>query len=104
AWALVVYGLAHGGAPARWLSPRPLVRLGDASYGLYILHFPMFDTARTVLARAGEHTPPLVLMLTFAMLLPISVLSFEQVEQPLRRIVLARMGLGKPPQPAASQP
>lgn len=39
-YVLLIYGLARGRGPLEWLLSRRLfVRLGDASYGLYILHF-----------------------------------------------------------------
>lgn len=41
-WGVVLLGLAHGAPSLRWMGARPLVRLGDASYGLYILHFPVY--------------------------------------------------------------
>jgi peptidoglycan/LPS O-acetylase OafA/YrhL len=87
AWSLLVLGLAHGGAPARWLSARPLVRLGDASYGLYILHFPVYDAVATFVVEDWDRKP-LFLLQVFALLLPLSVLSFERFEQPLRRALL----------------
>src|SRR6185295_6793308 len=57
AWALVVFGLAHGGVPARWLGARPLVRLGEASYGLYILHAPIDRIARVFLTQGSHESP-----------------------------------------------
>ena len=39
AFGMLLYGLALGGWPARVLSVRPLVALGEASYALYLLQF-----------------------------------------------------------------
>lgn len=40
--ALVLIGLGlGGGSVARWFSSKPLVYLGKASYGMYILHVPI---------------------------------------------------------------
>jgi peptidoglycan/LPS O-acetylase OafA/YrhL len=87
AWALVVLGLARGCTVARWLSSRPLVRLGDASYALYILHFPLFDAVALWLVPEWDKTP-LFLAQLFALMLPVSVLSYERFEQPVRRALL----------------
>jgi peptidoglycan/LPS O-acetylase OafA/YrhL len=92
AWALLTFGIAHGGAAARWLSWRPLVRLGDASYGQYILHFPIFNAVGVFLVADWERKP-LFLLQMFALLLPLSVLSFERFEQPLRSALLRRVGV-----------
>jgi peptidoglycan/LPS O-acetylase OafA/YrhL len=89
AWALLVFGLAHGGAP-RWLSARPIVRLGDASYGLYILHVPVFRAVATFLVEDWDKKP-LFLLQFFALMLPLSLLSFERFEQPLRNALLRRL-------------
>jgi peptidoglycan/LPS O-acetylase OafA/YrhL len=88
AWALVVYGLAHAGRRAKVLSARPLVRLGEASYGLYILHFPIYNAVATWLAPDWDHARWFLLQF-FALLLPLSVVSFERFEQPLRAALLA---------------
>jgi peptidoglycan/LPS O-acetylase OafA/YrhL len=89
AWALLLLGLARGCAAARWLSAPPLVRLGEASYALYILHFPVFDAVALWLVPKWDETP-LFLIQLFAVMLPLSVLSFERFEQPLRRAALRR--------------
>jgi peptidoglycan/LPS O-acetylase OafA/YrhL len=39
-FALLIFGLARGGGPARVLAWRPLVVLGEASFALYIIQFP----------------------------------------------------------------
>jgi peptidoglycan/LPS O-acetylase OafA/YrhL len=40
--ALLMFGLAHGGGPLAWLlSRRPMLILGEASYGVYILQTPV---------------------------------------------------------------
>jgi len=89
AWAIAILGLSHGGTASRWLGARPLVRLGAASYGLYILHFPIFDAVDSLAVPNWDHSR-LFLLQAFAVLLPLSVISFERFEQPLRSALLAR--------------
>jgi peptidoglycan/LPS O-acetylase OafA/YrhL len=95
AWGLVLFGLAHGGAPSRWLAVRPLVRLGNASYGLYILHFPVFDAVESLAIRNWDHSRTFLLQI-FAVLLPLCVISFERFEEPLRSALLARWDRPRP--------
>lgn len=48
-FAALVVGLARGGGIlGRWLSTRPMALLGRASFGIYVLHLPLFDYARLV--------------------------------------------------------
>lgn len=87
AWAVLILGMAHGGA--RWLGTRPFVRLGDASYGLYILHFPFYDAVMTFAVRDWNRTPYFLAQI-FLVLVPLTVVSFERFEQPLRSALMKR--------------
>jgi len=87
AFALVVFGLAHGGAP--WLGTRPLVRVGEASYGLYILHAPFQRVVKGFLFADWDKTALYPLQF-FAVIVPLCVISFERFEQPLRNGLLRR--------------
>jgi peptidoglycan/LPS O-acetylase OafA/YrhL len=50
-YAVLVYSLAVGGGPlGRFLGWRPMLLLGEASYGLYLLHFPVFWWTEHVVA------------------------------------------------------
>jgi peptidoglycan/LPS O-acetylase OafA/YrhL len=86
-WALLILGIAHGGA--RWLGARPFVRLGDASYGLYILHFPFYDAVITFAVRDWNRTPYFLAQI-FLVLVPLTVVSFERFEQPVRAALMKR--------------
>jgi len=89
AWALVLLGLSHSGPWFRWLGCSTLVRLGNASYGLYILHYPVYDAVSAFLLPHWDHSRFFLVQL-FALLLPLTVLSFEQFEEPLRSALLER--------------
>jgi peptidoglycan/LPS O-acetylase OafA/YrhL len=65
----------------RWLSSRPAVLLGHASYATYILHVPLYEA----LARSGAST---VLTQGYLLaLVPVSVLAWRLVEEPLRKLL-----------------
>lgn len=89
-WAMVVVGLSRGGIASRWISSPLLVRLGNASYGLYILTFPLFDLVR--LAFPDWDRAPAFLLQYFLLAVPLCVLSFERFEEPLRSALLSRSG------------
>lgn len=88
-YALLVYGLARGGGALGWLLSRPLlVRLGEASYALYILHHPVWlavGVAAAAVAPWVELSSPRAL---FTVFLPVALvaswLSHRYVEMPLR--------------------
>lgn len=82
--AVIVFGLAHGGWPSRILAARPLVRLGEASYALYILQSPVFTFVSVFLIDGWEVTPFFLLQI-IALLLSLSVVSFQLLETPARR-------------------
>jgi len=75
----------EGGFLHRILSHRWLVVLGEASFALYLLHFPFWGLAKHSPIGHRMVTYPLYLVGTIAM----SVVSFYFVEGPSRRLVLA---------------
>ncbi|PZN94725.1 MAG: hypothetical protein DCF31_08760 [Alphaproteobacteria bacterium] len=82
--AVVVAHLARAPAP-RWLVTAPLVGLGDISYSLYVLHFPILVALSTLPLFAGLGPDPaalLLMALTLAVTLPLAVLSYRWIEQP----------------------
>jgi peptidoglycan/LPS O-acetylase OafA/YrhL len=93
-WASLVLGLATSrGRVARLLGSRPMVRLGEASFALYLLHWPLIgyhELARGFLRirQPGLSSPA---WLQAALLLVVAVLAslfvFHRVEQPARRII-----------------
>jgi peptidoglycan/LPS O-acetylase OafA/YrhL len=72
-------------AVSRWLSARWLVTLGEASYGLYLIHFPLL-----ILFLSFHWTGSLVYPLYLALCIGVSVLSFHYFETPTRKWLLLR--------------
>lgn len=78
----VIWTAVHGGWFSRALATRPLVALGAISYGVYLIHWPVFiwlDQRRT-----GLGLWPLF-ALRMAITLALAVLSYRFLEQPIRR-------------------
>ena len=79
--AALVAGLQVPGVVRTALSARPLVWLGRISYGLYLLHWPVFvvlDAERTGLTGPALHTVRLGVTLVLAMV------SYRLLEHPIR--------------------
>lgn len=77
-FALLLWAVAEGGA--RSLGAAPLVLLGEASYGLYLLQIPLFQ------ALGGKYEWPLSTMLAFfALLFAASIATHFAVERPAQR-------------------
>ncbi len=82
-FALLLWAVADGGARA--LGAAPLVLLGEASYGLYLLQMPLFQ------AIAGKYEWPLLRMLGFfALLVAVSIAAHFSVEKPAQRWLRSR--------------
>jgi peptidoglycan/LPS O-acetylase OafA/YrhL len=102
-FALLIYGLAKGGAAmGRFLSLKPLVFLGDASYAFYLLHCPVTMIWYHILGiNIGLYPPASEVVLApwqfasaFALCILVSGLVFHWIERPCRsllRRVLSRL-------------
>lgn len=87
-WALVVLALAHGGGlTGRVLGSAPLVRLGEASYALYLIHAPLDVYVRKLLALSSlaPASPWTSLGVFLAAALAYSLVLHRWVETPARR-------------------
>ena len=73
-------------APVRWMCAPWLVVLGEASFGMYLLHVPILHTLKYLHLYGSVSNYPLAL----GLILAISVLSFYYFETPARRWILAR--------------
>jgi peptidoglycan/LPS O-acetylase OafA/YrhL len=93
-FAALVYALARGTGPlARVLSARVLVRLGAASFALYILHVPLLVWLTRGYRVLGM-TPPAQpwYFVIFAIVgIAVSLLVFATVEEPGRRFLRRRL-------------
>lgn len=87
ALVLVYAGNAARLAPAWWLSRRPMIFLGDVSYGLYLWHWPLIVLAPYILGE-GSALAEKILILLLSVLL--AWLTKIVVEDPLRRGNLLR--------------
>ncbi|CAB4863000.1 unannotated protein [freshwater metagenome] len=80
--ATVIAALVGGGPLARILAWRPLVAVGRTSYGLYLVHWPIF----MVLSPARTHLDGAALaVVRIGVSLAVTAVSYYQLEQPIRR-------------------
>jgi peptidoglycan/LPS O-acetylase OafA/YrhL len=91
--ALLLLGLGLGGGwIARTLSTRPIVYLGEASYGMYILHIP-------ILWWAVRWPGFAVRYLYVAFVVAVSCIVYAVLEQPANRFLRSMVGQPKAPAP-----
>jgi peptidoglycan/LPS O-acetylase OafA/YrhL len=89
-WCTVIYFLASSVAASKLLAARWLILLGEASYGIYILQQPVSNWFKlTILGVTGRRLegdyPSLWFLLAYCLILVVvSVLSYHQIEIPLR--------------------
>lgn len=83
----VIWGLSSSTTSiSRLLSASWLVVLGEASFGLYLLHIPVLHLFQLV----HSVTPPVAYFTYLGLTIGLSVLSFYYVETPIRIWILAR--------------
>jgi peptidoglycan/LPS O-acetylase OafA/YrhL len=88
----LVYAIAgERGGFARVLSRRPLVFLGEASYGVYILQIPVWASFLDATGRLLPGPPLVVFGAGFAVLVGASCLAFRLVEDPARAWIVRRL-------------
>jgi len=103
AFAAIVYGIALQPKWSAWLSFRPLVLFGDASYSFYLLHsffvWPFFHNFKT---QALRNQGVLGILAWTVMMLTISSLVYKFIEEPARRRLRPKKTVIPPFQPALS--
>jgi peptidoglycan/LPS O-acetylase OafA/YrhL len=79
--------LSHAGrAEMRWLRFRPLMRIGTISYGLYLYHYPLVVMTHDLSTALAMWTlAPFFRLAAVIFTIPIAVLSWRLVEQPILR-------------------
>jgi len=83
----LIWAFSHADwPPARLLSAPWLVVLGEASFGLYLIHMPVLH----VFEHAGWSRIPLLYPVYLVLCIALSVLSFYYFEAPMRKWILKR--------------
>jgi peptidoglycan/LPS O-acetylase OafA/YrhL len=85
---LTLFGLAH--SRSRVFNHPLFVRLGDASYSLYLLHIPIWNLmARTDvhLANIQSHSPNIFFLSYLISVICASLMSLRFIETPARRLI-----------------
>ncbi len=108
-FGMLIYGLAKGGlekgkSPASWLASRPMVLLGEASYGMYLLQYPVWwavlwlsrnyrlEDYVTDIHTSRALSDPKVFCAGVIVLIGLSVLTLRYIETPARRWLRSRAG------------
>jgi peptidoglycan/LPS O-acetylase OafA/YrhL len=101
---LTVYGAAASELQARVLAPRWLQTVGDASYPIYLIHYPLMDLTGQRLLAPPTHWPGHLLWI--AAMTAVGILAgfaiHFRIERPLLNVVRRRPPLA-PPAPAPSR-
>jgi len=96
--ALTIFGAATAnGFLAGMLGSRPFVWLGEISYSIYMVHFPVLLVIRRFWERAGigdwnASARALAFLLTVAFVIALAAMLFYAVERPARMRLRDRMG------------
>jgi peptidoglycan/LPS O-acetylase OafA/YrhL len=86
-FACIIWAFSHSNwLPARLLSAPWLVVLGEASFGLYLIHMPILH----VFEHMGWNLIPMLYPVYLAVCIGLSVISFYYFETPIRKWILQR--------------
>lgn len=82
---LLLSGMNQSGFLTKALSARPVVKIGDWSYSIYLWHWPLIVFAGFIWPNNS-----LMIVLAAAFSVPLSAVTYRWVEKPLRQIRLKR--------------
>jgi len=93
---LLIYGVAVGGWPARLLAASPFVRLGQGSFSLFVLHYPLWHWVNAADRGLGLNWSSSLLFLVgyVALAFAVAIVSYHWIEVPMRKLISSRLGLG----------
>ena len=98
-FGMLIYGLADGGGPIECaLSHNWLVKLGEASYAMYILHAPLVWWTYYIDGRGPNLLlthPMVVFVIYLVVLIGLSLAVYACVEEPARKYLRSKLN-GKP--------
>jgi peptidoglycan/LPS O-acetylase OafA/YrhL len=94
---ILFMSLNSKGFLSKLFSTKPLVLLGEASYGIYILMVPIFSlverlSARLGLANASKGT---IFYISLITLISLSIISYKLIEIPARNYIKLKLGKAK---------
>lgn len=81
---LILFMAINNGILTKVMEHKPLVFLGEASYGIYILQYPVFFFVNYALVSVGLYDHAAIFYISFAVLILVSSLSYKYFETPLR--------------------
>jgi peptidoglycan/LPS O-acetylase OafA/YrhL len=79
--ATILFALSRETWFTKFLSWRPILALGDASYSIYLTHYVIL----TFLARVIPDQPWIALVAAYATIIPLSLFLYSNYEAPMRR-------------------
>jgi peptidoglycan/LPS O-acetylase OafA/YrhL len=106
-FTLLIYSLVCGESRlASLLSSPAMVRLGEASYALYILHRPLWDWVTHVYPAPAPGDPARVpfFLAYLGLLIALSLLALRFLEQPARRAIRQALSGRARARPSVSEP
>jgi peptidoglycan/LPS O-acetylase OafA/YrhL len=103
-FAMVILGISGSNPIAWFLSLRPIVKLGEATFALYILHFNVFVMIHAYHWPEHLHVTQYDPWISYIFLLVLAYTVMTCIEKPARNYILSRYTPRPTPHPDAPQP